>query len=91
VPAHLLPGGSGFSGTLFKNRETGELPLSFRATEFAGDAVRESKATNGLEVKELGWASGQIASQFPAGLCQTRRFQGGANFQFTVIGRAERA
>lgn len=53
--------GTGFSGTLFKNRQTGELTLSFRSTEFIDDAVRDSKATNELEIKQTGWALGQIA------------------------------
>lgn len=57
----LLAGGAGFSGTLFKNRATGELTLSFRSTEFIDDAVRDTKATNDLEIKNLGWAFGQIA------------------------------
>jgi hypothetical protein len=54
-------GGTGVSGTLRKNRESGELTLSFRSTEFLDDEVRDSKATNELELKELGWAFGQIA------------------------------
>lgn len=57
----LDPSGTGFSGSLFKHRETGELTLSFRSTEFIEDAVRDSKSTNELEVKELGWALGQIS------------------------------
>lgn len=57
----LLAGGTGFSGTLFKNRATGELTLSFRSTEFIDDAARDSKATNELELKALGWGFGQIA------------------------------
>ena len=56
-----LPGGSGFSGTLFRNKATQELTLSFRSTEFIDDNLRDSKSTNELEVKELGWAFGQIA------------------------------
>lgn len=56
----LLPGGTGFSGTLFKSK-SGELTLSFRSTEFIDDNVRDSVSTNKLEVKELGWALGQIS------------------------------
>ena len=52
---------TGFSGTLFKSRATGELTLSFRSTEFIDDAVRDNKATNDLELRQLGWALGQIA------------------------------
>ena len=52
---------TGFSATLFRNRQTNELTLSFRSTEFLDDQVRDSTATNKLEVKELGWALGQIA------------------------------
>lgn len=57
----LEPSGTGFSGTLFRRKSDGELTLSFRSTEFIDDAVRDSKATNELEVKELGWALGQIS------------------------------
>jgi hypothetical protein len=53
---------SGFSGTLFRNRQSGELTISFRSTEFIDDQVRDSTATNKLEVKELGWAFGQIST-----------------------------
>ena len=60
-PLQLNGTGMGFSATLFKNRQTGELTLSFRSTEFIDDAVRDSKSTNELEIKELGWAFGQIA------------------------------
>src|SRR5262245_16892644 len=57
----LLDGRSGFSGTLFRNRSTGELTLSFRSLEFIDDAVRDGKSTSELEIKDLGWALGQIA------------------------------
>lgn len=52
---------TGFSGTLFKNNKTGELVMSFRSTEFLDDAARDNAATNTLEVKDKGWAFGQIA------------------------------
>src|SRR6218665_50004 len=60
---------TGFSGTLFRARrdvpERGivreEVALSFRSTEFAGDAARDNQATNVMEVKAEGWAFGQIA------------------------------
>jgi pimeloyl-ACP methyl ester carboxylesterase len=52
---------TGFSGTLFENRKTRELVLSFRSTEFIEDAVRDNQATNKMEIKEHGWAFGQIA------------------------------
>ncbi|MCL2345983.1 MAG: hypothetical protein FWC58_09055, partial [Desulfobulbus sp.] len=52
---------TGFSGTLFKNKTTGELVLSFRSTEFIDDAIRDSAATNALEVHDTGWAWGQIS------------------------------
>jgi hypothetical protein len=51
---------TGFSGTLFKNRETGELVISLRSTEFVDDAARDNQATNSMEIKEKGWAFGQI-------------------------------
>lgn len=52
---------TGFSGTLFKSNATGELVLSFRSTEFADDSARDNQATNVLEIKEFGWAFGQIS------------------------------
>lgn len=52
---------SGFSGTLFKNNTTGELVISFRSTEFIDDAVRDSLATNTLEIFDTGFAWGQLA------------------------------
>jgi len=59
---------TGFSGTLFictaKDPATGalkdELVMSFRSTEFVDDAVRDNIATNELEIKETGWAWGQL-------------------------------
>jgi Ca2+-binding RTX toxin-like protein len=51
---------TGFSGTLFKDRETDELIISFRSTEFIDDAAKDNQATNTLEIKEKGWAFGQI-------------------------------
>jgi len=35
--------------------------MSFRSTEFADDAARDNEATNKLEIKDHGWAFGQIA------------------------------
>lgn len=61
VESHEPNTTTGFSGTLFKNRHTNELVLSFRSTEFIDDALRDNQATNALEIKELGWAFGQIA------------------------------
>lgn len=52
---------TGFSGTLFKSNETGELVLSFRSTEFIDDHARDNKATNDLELAGGGFALGQIA------------------------------
>ena len=53
---------TGFSGTLFKNRaDPTELVISFRSTEFADDAVRDTQATNKLELTEFGWAFGRCA------------------------------
>jgi hypothetical protein len=60
---------TGFSGTLFEctvadeaqGYKVGEQVISFRSTEFADDAVRDNKAANELEVKEYGFAFGQIA------------------------------
>jgi hypothetical protein len=85
--------GSGFSGTLFRTKVTdptrglvaGELTLSFRSTEFIDDAVRDSKSTNELEIKELGWAFGQIA-EMEAWYAQLRadpNLLGGKSFNVT--------
>jgi Ca2+-binding RTX toxin-like protein len=60
---------TGFSGTLFeclkddpaKGLKAGDRVLSFRSTEFIDDAARDNQATNSMEVKELGFAFGQIA------------------------------
>ncbi|WP_208934315.1 hypothetical protein [Paracidovorax avenae] len=52
---------TGFSGTLFRNRTTREVVMSFRSTEFIDAAARDNKATNVLEIKETGFAWGQIA------------------------------
>ncbi len=52
---------TGFSGTLFRNKDTNETVLSFRSTEFIDDAARDNKATNELEIKATGFAWGQIA------------------------------
>ena len=52
---------TGFSGTLFKSRTSTEYVISFRSTEFIDDAIRDSAATNKLEIHDTGWAWGQIA------------------------------
>jgi pimeloyl-ACP methyl ester carboxylesterase len=52
---------TGFSGTLFRHRFTRELVVSFRSTEFIDDAARDNLATNTQEIKNTGWAWGQIA------------------------------
>ena len=61
VAEHKSNTPTGFSGTLFKNTETGELALSFRSTEFIDDAARDNEATNAREIRKFGWAFGQIA------------------------------
>ena len=61
VVDHLSNTTTGFSGTLFKNKSTNELVLSIRSTEFLDDAVRDSYGTNKLELKDHGWAFGQIS------------------------------
>ena len=61
ILSHLPSTSTGFSGTLFKNIHTGELVLSFRSTEFIEDQVRDSVVTNTSEIKEHGWAFGQIS------------------------------
>ncbi|MBL8470599.1 MAG: hypothetical protein KF778_18050 [Rhodocyclaceae bacterium] len=60
---------TGFSGTLFKcikddvalGYHTGELVLSFRSTEFIDDAARDNQETNAMEIRNSGFAFGQIA------------------------------
>ncbi|MES9899660.1 MAG: hypothetical protein ABW148_11630 [Sedimenticola sp.] len=53
--------GTGFSGTLFRHRMTKEHVISFRSTEFIDDAVRDSLATNQMEIFDTGFAWGQIS------------------------------
>lgn len=60
VVEHISNTSTGFSGTLFKKSATNEFVLSFRSTEFVDDAARDNQATNALEIKECGWAFGQI-------------------------------
>ena len=53
---------TGFSGTLFRNTTTGELVLSFRSTEFIGDAARDSHQegwTGALDKLEAMFARGR--------------------------------
>ncbi|WP_230680963.1 putative Ig domain-containing protein [Paracidovorax cattleyae] len=94
VLEHISNTATGFSGTLFEAKETdlargivkGELVLSFRSTEFADDAARDNQATNTLEIKEKGWAFGQIADM--EAWFQTLRSRGliGDTEQVTVTG-----
>jgi len=58
VKKHLNNTASGFSATLFE--KGGEMVLSFRSTEFIDDVIRDSKATNELQVRPHGWAFSQI-------------------------------
>ena len=60
VVEHKSNTDSGFSGTLLKNKNTGQYVLALRSTEFIDDAARDCQATNTLEIKEKGWAFGQI-------------------------------
>ena len=61
VVSHISNTSTGFSGTLFKHKTTNEFVISMRSTEFIDDAARDSRATNELEIKERGWAFGQIS------------------------------
>ncbi|MCF8152441.1 MAG: hypothetical protein K9K30_01630 [Burkholderiaceae bacterium] len=61
VVAQMTNTKTGFSGTLFRNRDTREYVISFRSTEFVDDAIRDSAATNTLEVFNTGWAFGQLS------------------------------
>lgn len=60
VVAQKANTGTGFSGTLFRNKETKELVMSFRSTEFIDDSARDNQATNSLEIKGTGFAWGQL-------------------------------
>ncbi|MCP5268789.1 MAG: hypothetical protein H6943_07100 [Zoogloeaceae bacterium] len=60
VVDHISNTTTGFSGTLFQDRKTNEYALSFRSTEFIDDTARDCVATNAMEIKEFGWAFGQI-------------------------------
>lgn len=60
VVAQRANTGTGFSGTLFRNNKTNELVMSFRSTEFVDDYARDNQATNTLEIKDTGFAWGQI-------------------------------
>ncbi len=60
VVAHQPNTSTGFSGTLFENKTTHELVLSFRSTEFIDDAVRDTQVTN-KGIERTGWAFGQLA------------------------------
>ena len=67
--AHIANTTTGFSGSLFRAKKDIEgtrikakdLVMSFRSTEFVDDDVHDSRSTNTLEIKEKGWAFGQIA------------------------------
>lgn len=69
VVEHISNTTTGFSGTLFKAKETrpdlgivkDELVLCFRSTEFIDDHARDNTATNVLEIKEKGFAFGQLS------------------------------
>lgn len=70
VISHQPNTATGFSATLFKLKPgradagkgtyENQLVVSFRSTEFIEDHVRDNQ-TNALEVKQAGWAFGQIA------------------------------
>jgi len=58
--------GSGFSGTLFRSRTPDtngkfEYTLSFRSTEFVDDSIRDATGAGNLEIRQQGWAFGQIS------------------------------
>ena len=49
VLAHKANTGTGFSGTLFSDKE-GNRGLAFRSTEFADDAARDNRQTNSTDL-----------------------------------------
>jgi Ca2+-binding RTX toxin-like protein len=69
VVEHISNTTTGFSGTLLKALKNdpsqyikaGDLVLSFRSTEFLDDHARDNTATNVLEIKEKGFAFGQLS------------------------------
>lgn len=69
VISHQPNTATGFSATLFeclvddpaRGMSVGKLVISIRSTEFIEDSTRDSKATNELEIRQTGWAFGQIA------------------------------
>ena len=69
VVQHKANTATGFSGTLFEALENipgagvkaGDQVLSFRSTEFVDDEVRDSQATNSMEISDRGFAFGQIS------------------------------
>ncbi|PKO34527.1 MAG: hypothetical protein CVU34_07170 [Betaproteobacteria bacterium HGW-Betaproteobacteria-7] len=69
VVDHISNTPTGFSGTLFRALKDDpsqgivkdQLVLTFRSTEFIDDAARDNEATNKLEIKEHGWAFGQLS------------------------------
>jgi hypothetical protein len=102
VVEHKSNTATGFSGTLFKytgatdsarGLTNGELVMSFRSTEFIDDAVRDNQATNTLEVKEFGWAFGQIADMesWYASLKADSTKLGNNNFSLPATARARKA
>lgn len=60
VVAQHFDNNFGFSGTLLRDRETNELILSLRSTEFHNDLIRDGLAD--IEIFNKGYAFGQIAS-----------------------------
>ena len=56
---------TGFSGTLFKTKDTDELVMSFRSTEFIDDSARDNQATNATEINETGFSSCSKSMTWP--------------------------
>ncbi|MBK8525123.1 MAG: hypothetical protein IPL58_14475 [Betaproteobacteria bacterium] len=85
VVEHISNTTTGFSGTLFEKVGTGELVVSFRSTEFLDDAARDNQATNVLEIKEKGWAFGQISDmeKWYTDLKSSGKIPAGARFSVT--------
>jgi hypothetical protein len=70
VVSHQSNTATGLSATLFqlkpgraetsKGTFEGQFVVSFRSTEFIEDAARDNQETNTLEIKDNGWAFGQL-------------------------------
>ena len=67
IVTHYPNDNTGFSCTLFRNKESGEYTLSFRSTEFqprdkGGDYERDGKSAADGDISDRGFALAQLSS-----------------------------